>query len=69
MASEESGEPPSLLLLLGPLWSKVIATVEISFVGQIDLFKNYSNSIEPRGKTNSPETTAQKYERKIKLLV
>ena len=36
----------SLTLLPDPLWPKVVVPVRVSFMGQIDLLKRYSDLIE-----------------------
>ena len=50
----------SLPLLSGPLQPTELIPVRVPSKGQKDLLKNYSNSIEPSGKKNSKERTAQK---------
>ena len=41
---------PSLLLLPGPLWPRVVRHDRVPSTGQIDLFKNHSYLIAPCGK-------------------
>ena len=56
---------PSLPLLPDPLRLKVVAPVRVPFIGQIDLFKNYSYLIESSGPflTNSlKNNNTKKYE-------
>ena len=43
---------PLQALLQGSLWLRIIVPVRDPSMAQIDLFKNYSHSIEPRAKKN-----------------
>ena len=56
------GSTPSLPILPGQLWPRVVVPVRISTMGQINLFKNYLNSIEPceENKTNQPTKQTNK---------
>ena len=53
-SSEDLGsvEYPFISLLPDPLWLRVVVPVRVSFIVQIDLFKNYSYSIGLYKKTN-----------------
>ena len=53
--SGEMWRTPSLSLLPGPFLSRVVVPVRVPYMGQIDVFKNYSYSIGLCAKITSPK--------------